>query len=135
MPQVAPAAIRERAARLRALGARRVEAHLAAARGREVSLLMERPDLGRTEGFALARLRGAARAGQPGARPGHRARRRDARGGAGLTPRSPAPALPGQTTRKSVALRSRSLSSVANRSLADPPTPSPSKNRAPVSSL
>jgi threonylcarbamoyladenosine tRNA methylthiotransferase MtaB len=60
MPPVAPAAIRERAARLRALGAGRVAAHLAAARGREVSLLMERPDLGRTEGFALARLRGAA---------------------------------------------------------------------------
>ena len=63
MPQVAPAAIRERAARLRALGAERVEAHLAATRGGEVSLLMERPDLGRTEGFALARLRGAAAPG------------------------------------------------------------------------
>jgi threonylcarbamoyladenosine tRNA methylthiotransferase MtaB len=62
MPQVPAAAIRERASRLRALGARRVAAHLAAAEGSEVSLLMERPDLGRTEGFALARLPGAAAA-------------------------------------------------------------------------
>jgi threonylcarbamoyladenosine tRNA methylthiotransferase MtaB len=60
MPQVAPAAIRERAAQLRTLGAARVEAHLASVRGSEVTLLMERPDLGRTEGFALARLGGAA---------------------------------------------------------------------------
>ena len=47
-------------------------------RGREVSLLMERPDLGRTEGFALARLRRGGGAGQPRPRPGDRARRRDA---------------------------------------------------------
>jgi threonylcarbamoyladenosine tRNA methylthiotransferase MtaB len=58
MPQVAPAAVRERAARLRALGAERVAAHLAAMQGRPVRLLMERPDLGRTEGFAQARLAG-----------------------------------------------------------------------------
>ena len=63
MPQVAPAAIRERAARLRALGAARVEAHLAAMAGRRVELLMEKPDLGRTEGFAQTRLRGAWRPG------------------------------------------------------------------------
>jgi threonylcarbamoyladenosine tRNA methylthiotransferase MtaB len=64
MPQVAPAAIRERAARLRSLGARRVAAHLAAARGSQVTLLMERPDLGRTEDFALARLTGVAATGR-----------------------------------------------------------------------
>ena len=63
MPQVAAAAIRDRAARLRAVGAERVAAHLGAAAGREVSLLMERPDLGRTEGFALARLAGSAAPG------------------------------------------------------------------------
>ena len=59
MPQVAGAAIRERAARLRALRVRtRVAAHLAAMQGRTVRLLMERPDLGRTEGFAQTRLAG-----------------------------------------------------------------------------
>jgi threonylcarbamoyladenosine tRNA methylthiotransferase MtaB len=56
MPQVDGAAIRERAARLRAAGAARVAAHLAAMQGRQVRLLMERPDLGRTEGFAQTRL-------------------------------------------------------------------------------
>ena len=56
MPQVDPALVRERAARLRALGAERVRLHLAAMRGREVRLLMEKPDLGRTEGFAQTRL-------------------------------------------------------------------------------
>jgi threonylcarbamoyladenosine tRNA methylthiotransferase MtaB len=63
MPQVDPAAIRERAARLRDLGARRARAHLAAMRGRKVQLLMEKPDLGRTEGFALTRLSTLARPG------------------------------------------------------------------------
>jgi threonylcarbamoyladenosine tRNA methylthiotransferase MtaB len=59
MPQVDGAAIRERAARLRALGAERVAAHHAAMQGRRVRLLMERPELGRTEGFARTRLGGA----------------------------------------------------------------------------
>jgi len=63
MPQVDGAAVRERAARLRAAGAARVAAHLAAMQGREVRLLMERPDLGRTEGFAQTRLDGAATPG------------------------------------------------------------------------
>jgi threonylcarbamoyladenosine tRNA methylthiotransferase MtaB len=58
MPQVDPAAIRDRAGRLRALGARRVADHLTRMQGRRVRLLMERPDLGRTEGFAQARLVG-----------------------------------------------------------------------------
>ncbi len=56
MPQVEGAVARERAARLRALGAGRVTAHLEAMRGRPARLLMERPDLGRTEGFAPTRL-------------------------------------------------------------------------------
>jgi threonylcarbamoyladenosine tRNA methylthiotransferase MtaB len=59
MPQVDGAAIRERAARLRALGAERVAAHHAAMQGRRVRLLMERPEVGRTEGFARTRLGGA----------------------------------------------------------------------------
>src|SRR5690606_28061581 len=63
MPQVAGELVRERAARLRAAGAARVAAHLAAMQGREVRLLMERSDLGRTEGFASVRLEGAATPG------------------------------------------------------------------------
>jgi threonylcarbamoyladenosine tRNA methylthiotransferase MtaB len=58
MPPVAAEAVRERAARLRALGAERVAAHQAAMQGRAVRLLMERPELGRTEGFAQTRLPG-----------------------------------------------------------------------------
>ena len=59
MPQVAGATpCKDRAARLRALGGERVAAHLAAMQGRPVELLMERPDLGRTEGFAQTRLAG-----------------------------------------------------------------------------
>jgi threonylcarbamoyladenosine tRNA methylthiotransferase MtaB len=56
MPQVAPAVARARAERLRAAGAAAVAAHLQSLRGARVRLLMERPDLGRTEGFAPARL-------------------------------------------------------------------------------
>ena len=64
MPQVAGEAVRERAARLRAAGAERVAAHLAAMQGRQVRLLMERRDLGRTEGFAQTRLPGDHAPGQ-----------------------------------------------------------------------
>lgn len=63
MPQVEGGAVKERAARLRAVGAERVAAHLAGMQGRPVQLLMERPDLGRTEGFALTRLSRPARPG------------------------------------------------------------------------
>ena len=63
MPQVAPEAVRQRAARLRALGAGRVELHHAAMQGRAVRLLMERPDLGRTEGFAPTSVAGPHRPG------------------------------------------------------------------------
>ena len=52
MPQVQGAAIKERAARLRALGDTRVEEHLSAQIGSQAEVLMERPRLGRTEGFA-----------------------------------------------------------------------------------
>ncbi|WP_111429326.1 tRNA (N(6)-L-threonylcarbamoyladenosine(37)-C(2))-methylthiotransferase MtaB [Rhodobacteraceae bacterium DSL-40] len=58
MPQVEGCAIRERAARLRAVGEERIAAHLEAMQGREVRLLMEKPDLGRTEGFTQTRLSG-----------------------------------------------------------------------------
>ncbi len=64
MPQVDPGVVRERAAWLRDVGARRVRAHFAAMQGRKVRLLMEKPDLGRTEGFAKTRLSTPA---QPGA--------------------------------------------------------------------
>ena len=63
MPQVAGPLVRERAARLRTAGATRVAAHLAAMQGREVRLLMERPDVGRTENFAPVRLDGVAAPG------------------------------------------------------------------------
>ncbi len=58
MPQVPPPVARERAARLRALGAERVAAHFAMMYGRPARLLMERPDMGRTEDFAPVRLDG-----------------------------------------------------------------------------
>jgi threonylcarbamoyladenosine tRNA methylthiotransferase MtaB len=58
MPSVDPAVIRDRAARLRALGAERAQAHLDALAGRRVRLLMETPSRGRTEGFAQADLDG-----------------------------------------------------------------------------
>jgi threonylcarbamoyladenosine tRNA methylthiotransferase MtaB len=60
MPQVAAAVAKERAGRLRALGAERVAAHLAGMVGQRARLLMERPDLGRTEGFAPTRVPGGA---------------------------------------------------------------------------
>ena len=56
MPQVPGPAIRERAARLRALGEARAAAHAAAQVGREHAVLTESPRMGRTEGFAEVRL-------------------------------------------------------------------------------
>ena len=64
MPQVDGGLIRDRAARLREVGARRVARHLAEMQGRTVRLLMERPDMGRTEGFAPTRLATPARPGE-----------------------------------------------------------------------
>ena len=52
MPQVDGAAIRNRAARLREKGQAALAAYLDAQVGREVEILMERTDLGRTPGFA-----------------------------------------------------------------------------------
>ncbi|WP_273523165.1 tRNA (N(6)-L-threonylcarbamoyladenosine(37)-C(2))-methylthiotransferase MtaB [Rhodosalinus sediminis] len=52
MPQLDGATIRDRARRLRAAGARRRTAWLAAQAGSEQRALMESPRLGRTEGFA-----------------------------------------------------------------------------------
>ncbi|MDA7427824.1 tRNA (N(6)-L-threonylcarbamoyladenosine(37)-C(2))-methylthiotransferase MtaB [Primorskyibacter aestuariivivens] len=52
MPQVDGRAIKDRAARLRAAGQVRQEAHLAAQVGREHQVLMENPHMGRTAQFA-----------------------------------------------------------------------------------
>ncbi|MFQ5551420.1 MAG: MiaB/RimO family radical SAM methylthiotransferase, partial [Gemmatimonadales bacterium] len=52
MPQVPKAVRKERAARLRSAGKRRAAAYLAAQIGAAHSVLMERPRMGRTEGFA-----------------------------------------------------------------------------------
>jgi threonylcarbamoyladenosine tRNA methylthiotransferase MtaB len=75
MPQVDAGTIRERAARLRALGTKQVSKHLAAMHGRPVRLLMERPGIGRTEGFAQAKLAGCH---DPGALVSARVTGRDA---------------------------------------------------------
>ncbi len=52
MPQVPRAEVKARAARLRAAGDARAAAYLAAQIGASHSVLMERPRMGRTEGFA-----------------------------------------------------------------------------------
>ena len=51
MPQLEKAVIKARAARLREAGERRVADHLSAEQGALRTLLLEKPDLGRTEGF------------------------------------------------------------------------------------
>ena len=56
MPAVDGPAIKERAARLRAAGACQVARHLAAQVGRTHRILMESPDMGRTEQFAEVRF-------------------------------------------------------------------------------
>jgi len=63
MPQIAGPAIKQRAARLRQKGQAALAAHLDAQVGREVELLMERGDLGRTPGFAEVEV-------EPGTPPG-----------------------------------------------------------------
>src|SRR5690606_35154404 len=62
MPQVNRAVIKERAARLRAVGDRAYRAHLDRLAGTTQRILIEREGLGRTEGFTLAALD----AGTPG---------------------------------------------------------------------
>ncbi|SHH98981.1 tRNA (N(6)-L-threonylcarbamoyladenosine(37)-C(2))-methylthiotransferase MtaB [Marivita hallyeonensis] len=56
MPQVDGRAIKDRAARLRDAGAQAVRQHLAAQTGRAHSVLMEAPDMGRTEQFTEVRF-------------------------------------------------------------------------------
>ena len=60
MPPLTKNLAKERAARLRAVGARRVDAFLDAEIGRERSVLVERGGTGRTEHFAPVRLDGVA---------------------------------------------------------------------------
>ncbi|MCV0352643.1 MAG: tRNA (N(6)-L-threonylcarbamoyladenosine(37)-C(2))-methylthiotransferase MtaB [Nitratireductor sp.] len=62
MPQLDRALVKERAARLRAVGDAAYVRHLASLDGSRQRILIERPGLGRTEGFTLAALEG----GQPG---------------------------------------------------------------------
>jgi threonylcarbamoyladenosine tRNA methylthiotransferase MtaB len=65
MPQVAGAAIKERATKLRAKGRVVLADYLDAQVGRQVEVLMERRDLGRTEGFAGVEVDpGVAEAGE-----------------------------------------------------------------------
>jgi threonylcarbamoyladenosine tRNA methylthiotransferase MtaB len=63
MPQVAGAAIKERAAALRRKGRAALAQYLDAQVGREAELLMERPGLGRTRGFAEVEIDCGAEAG------------------------------------------------------------------------
>ncbi len=58
MPQVARAAVKERAGRLRATGDLAYRRHLASLAGTRQRVLIEGSGLGRTEGFALARFEG-----------------------------------------------------------------------------
>ncbi|MDR6263613.1 MULTISPECIES: tRNA (N(6)-L-threonylcarbamoyladenosine(37)-C(2))-methylthiotransferase MtaB [Rhodobacterales] len=51
MPQLEKSVIKARAKRLRAAGVLRVDSHLAAQLGKQHSVLMENPRMGRTEGF------------------------------------------------------------------------------------
>jgi len=56
MPQVDKAVIKDRAARLRALGDQQIVSHLATEVGRQHPVLVERPRMGRTPGFAPVRF-------------------------------------------------------------------------------
>jgi threonylcarbamoyladenosine tRNA methylthiotransferase MtaB len=62
MPQVRREIVKERAARLRAVGEKAYARHLASLAGTHQSILIERDGLGRTEGFTMTALA----AGQPG---------------------------------------------------------------------
>lgn len=64
MPQVHGAAIKERAARLRALGDAQVESYLRTRDGKIENILMENPNMGRNEGFAEVRFDTRQRVGQ-----------------------------------------------------------------------
>lgn len=62
MPQVAKALIKDRAARLREKAAHALSAYLASQAGRRTTVLLERPDFGRTPQFAEVSLRHGASA-------------------------------------------------------------------------
>ncbi|HJU30015.1 MAG TPA: radical SAM protein, partial [Hyphomicrobiaceae bacterium] len=64
MPQVPPVAIKERASRLRAKGEAALASRLAAQVGSAVELLVERPGLGRTPGFAEMAFAGSTPSGK-----------------------------------------------------------------------
>ncbi len=64
MPQVDGRAIKERAARLRAAGDAAVSRHLTAQQGRTHNVLMEAPDMGRTEQFTEVRFAAEQPVGQ-----------------------------------------------------------------------
>lgn len=64
MPQVNGKAIKERAARLRQAGAAQVEAHLQAQLGQTHNVLMENPQMGRTEQFTEVRFESPREEGQ-----------------------------------------------------------------------
>lgn len=64
MPQVDGRAIKDRAARLRAAGEAAVSRHLSAQQGRTHSVLMEAPDMGRTEQFTEVRFAAEQPVGQ-----------------------------------------------------------------------
>jgi threonylcarbamoyladenosine tRNA methylthiotransferase MtaB len=64
MPQLPRAAVKERAARLRGVGAAALGNYLAAQRERTVEVLMESAGIGRTPQFAKAKLSGHVPAGQ-----------------------------------------------------------------------
>ncbi|WP_300443118.1 tRNA (N(6)-L-threonylcarbamoyladenosine(37)-C(2))-methylthiotransferase MtaB [uncultured Mameliella sp.] len=62
--QINGTVIKERAARLRAAGETQVQAHLAAQTGRDHAVLMEAPDMGRTEQFTEVRFAASQPVGQ-----------------------------------------------------------------------
>jgi threonylcarbamoyladenosine tRNA methylthiotransferase MtaB len=64
MPQLEKAVIKERAARLRAVGAQQVASHLAAQAGQVHRILIESPDMGRTEAFTEAQFTSPQPVGQ-----------------------------------------------------------------------
>ncbi len=63
MPLLPRAIVKDRAARLRARGEETHRTHLAALAGTEQAILVERPGIGRTEGFTLAKVDGDAAPG------------------------------------------------------------------------
>jgi threonylcarbamoyladenosine tRNA methylthiotransferase MtaB len=64
MPQVPAQVVKDRARRLREVGAAALAAHLTAQIGRRMPVLTERGDIGRTEGFTAVRLAPGTPAGQ-----------------------------------------------------------------------